>query len=138
IHHRDESGLACEHSLYASARKTAATESSDAPDALIMCTKFLGQGRATIGRIVVDKDDLPTHSRQKGTQPLGNDGDIVALVEGWNDDCQFGSGTCCQRTFANEWLSRRVAEVANDLIFIQGVPAVLWHGLTCCPNIPSR
>ena len=46
-------------------------------------------GRA-IGAVVVDEDDLPRQAGQGELETLDEAGDVVALVEGGNDDGKLG------------------------------------------------
>src|SRR5438552_3731330 len=45
--------------------------------------------RSAVRRVVVDEHNLPIDALQGAVEPLDQDVDIVALVEGRHDDAQF-------------------------------------------------
>ena len=49
--------------------------------------------RGAVGRIVVDEDDFPVDAGERARELLDQQRNVVALLEGRNDDAQLGRGT---------------------------------------------
>src|SRR6266567_234648 len=76
----------CVSSCCRSASITAAHGAPDAADAGIFPRQAPHHIPGAVGGVVVDEDDFPGDARQRGLQPPKERGDIVALVEGRDDD----------------------------------------------------
>ena len=75
-----------QNALDAGAGQAAPPDPPDAADAGILPRQAAHHVPGAVGGIVVDEDDFPGHAGERGLQPPEQRGDVVALVEGGDDD----------------------------------------------------
>src|SRR6516165_12074041 len=92
VHHGDEARLAGEDALEAGAGEAAPSDAADAADAGIAGGDLLGDLRSCIRRVVVDDDELPGDAGKSSLHGVDQMRNVVALVEGRNDDGELGRG----------------------------------------------
>ena len=82
----DVTRLARQHALEQGAGKTAAADAPDAANSAVGFADGAGNGRRSIGGVVVDKKDFPINSDQKALQPRDENRDVRPFVQGGDDD----------------------------------------------------
>ncbi len=92
VHDGDEGSTARQHSLDAGASKPTPADASDAANAGIGLREILRHLRRPVGRIVIDKDDLPSNALERLAYALDDQGDIGRFIEAWNDYRELGAG----------------------------------------------
>ena len=80
----------CQNALDAGAGQAAPTDPPDAADAGILPRQAAHDIPGAVGGIVVDEDDFKGTAGERGLQPPKQRDDVVALVEGGDDDRKLG------------------------------------------------
>src|SRR5262249_56443649 len=101
------------HSLYARRGKAPPSNSVNTSDPGIALSKLAHEAGGPIGRVIIDKDDLPRAPRQTMIQPSDELGDVFSLVKRGHNDRKLGSRMGGDATL---WLSTaipRLRRLAN-------------------------
>jgi len=86
IHHRRTGRAGCQDALDACAGEPSPADPANAADAAILPRQGTHHVPGPVRGIVIDEDDFPGDARQRCLQLAKQLGDVVALVEGGNDD----------------------------------------------------
>jgi hypothetical protein len=85
--------------LDAGAGQAAPPDPPDAADAGIVPRQRADHVPGTVGGIVVDENHFPDSTRKRRLQPPIQRGDVVALVEGGDDDRKLKRNSALRRVF---------------------------------------
>jgi hypothetical protein len=99
IHHGRERRAGGQNALNAGAGQPAPADPSQTSDPAILPREIAHHVRGRVRGIVVDEDDLPGHPFQGRLELLVQLGDVVALVEGGDDDRKRGETRALLRGF---------------------------------------
>ena len=90
VHHGEVGRIARQHALDAGPGKPAPAVAQEAAHAGIAAAKLAHGLGGAVGRVVVDEDRLPGDAGERAIELLDEPGDVLALVEGRDDDRQIG------------------------------------------------
>ncbi len=108
-----------EDALDAGARQAAPPDPADAADAGILPRQAAHHFPGAVGGIVVDEHDFPGDVLERRLQPPVQNGDVVALVEGGDDDRKLRQTGGLRRVFGARFDGviherQRIAAAARD------------------------
>ena len=86
IHHGRIGRARCQNTFDAGAGESAPADPADAADAAVPPRQTAHHLRGPVGRIVIDEDHLPGDAGERCLQLVKQLGDVVALVEGGDDN----------------------------------------------------
>src|SRR5258706_10356387 len=89
----------CQNALDTGAGQAAPSDPPDTADAGIMPRQAPYQVPGAVGGIVIDEDDFKADARERRFQPPKQRGDVVALVEGGDDDRKLSQCGGLRRVF---------------------------------------
>src|SRR5258707_1186238 len=99
IDHGGAGRARCQDALDASAGQAAPADPPDTADAGILPRQAPHQVPGAVGGIVIDEDDFEGNACERRLQPLKQRGDVVALVEGGDDDRKLSQCGGLRRVF---------------------------------------
>ncbi len=104
VDHGDIRRARRQNALDAGAGQSAAPDPPDTAHPAIVPRQRADHVPGAVGRIVVDEDDFPGHARERRLQPPVQLGDVVALVEGGNDDRKLRRNSALRRAFGGGFI----------------------------------
>ena len=108
IHDRDVARLARQHAFEARAGKAAPADPANATHAAIAFADAARGRGGSVGRIVVHEQHFPIASGENSGEPLDQDRNVGAFVEGRHDDAEFRCRA--QRLYRGAPSRRRLAD----------------------------
>ena len=113
-----------QHAFDHGRRKSAAADALQATHARIGLRQRAHRGRRAVWRVVVDKHDFPFNAGQRPVEPRQKQRDVVALIEGWNDDRQLD--TRLRRRLARGYGGKLRRFCFDQRLGHRGTPTSTW------------